>query len=200
MLAKGSLPWILIPLILALISIFLFIPIAPIFLLIILFFGIFFRDPNRRVGVGIVSPADGKISSIEDKSDNVRISIIMGLGNVHVNRAPMKGKVKNIEHHKGKHIPAFDKNSEMNERVIITLKTSVGQVKLVQIAGAFARRIKTYIRKGDKLSKGQRIGMIRFGSRVDIYLPKNRIRVLAKVGIVVRAGESCLAVEGEDED
>lgn len=194
MLAKDSSSWVIIPLILFIISIFFFIPIALIFLLIAIFFVMFFRDPERRVGEGIVSPADGKVSSIEEKSGMMRISIIMGLRNVHVNRAPMDGKVKSIEHHKGKHTPAFNKDSEMNERVEITLKTNVGQVKLVQIAGAFARRIKTYIRKGDKISKGQRIGMIRFGSRVDLFLPKKRVRVLTRVGVAVKAGESCLAV------
>lgn len=194
MLAKGSSSWVIIPLILFIISIFFYIPIALIFLLITIFFIVFFRDPERRVGVGIVSPTDGKVSSIEEKSGMMRISIVMGLRNVHVNRAPMDGKVKSIEHHKGKHIPAFNKESEKNERVEITIRTNVGQVKLVQIAGAFARRIKTYIRKGDKISKGQRIGMIRFGSRVDLYLPKKRVRVLTKVGVAVRAGESCLAV------
>lgn len=194
MLAKGSSSWVIIPLILFIISIFFYIPIALIFLLITIFFIVFFRDPERRVGVGIVSPTDGKVSSIEEKSGMMRISIVMGLRNVHVNRAPMDGKVKSIEHHKGKHIPAFNKESENNERVEITIRTNVGQVKLVQIAGAFARRIKTYIRKGDKISKGQRIGMIRFGSRVDLYLPKKRVRVLTKVGVAVRAGESCLAV------
>lgn len=194
MLAKGSSSWIIIPLILFIISIFFYIPIALIFLLIALFFAIFFRDPERWVGAGIVSPADGKVSSIEEKSEMMRISIVMGVSNVHVNRAPMDGKVKSIEHHMGKHIPAFNKDSETNERVEITLRTNVGQVNLVQIAGAFARRIKTYIRKGDKISKGQRIGMIRFGSRVDLYLPKKRVRVLTRIGVAVKAGESCLAV------
>lgn len=201
MIAKGSLSWILITLIIAIISIFLFfIAIALVFFLITIFFLIFFRDPERSIGYGVVAPADGKITYIECKSDFFVISTVMGLHNVHVNRAPLDGKVKSIKHYTGKHVPAFDKSSEFNERLVITLKTGIGKVKVVQIAGAFARRIRPYIHKGDKLLKGQRIGIIRFGSRVDLYLPKNKTRVLTKVGVGVKAGESCLAVEVGDED
>jgi phosphatidylserine decarboxylase len=161
---------------------------------------VFFRDPERRVGYGIVAPCDGIVSSIEKKSEMMRISVVMGVCNVHVNRAPFDGMVKSIEHIKGKHVPAFNKDSEANERVVITVKTKFGKARLVLIAGAFARRIVPYIRKGQKLKKGQRIGIIRFGSRVDLYLPKNRTKVLARVGVKVKAGESCLAVVLKDED
>ncbi len=200
MIAKGSLPWILIALIIAVISIFLlFIAIALIFILITIFFLIFFRDPERSIGYGIVAPADGKITDIDCKSNFFVVSTVMGLHNVHVNRAPLDGKVKSIKHFTGKHVPTFDKSSEFNERLEITLNTVIGKVKVVQIAGAFARRIKPYIRKGEKVFKGQRIGIIRFGSRVDLYLPKNRTKVLTRIGVVVKAGKSCLAVEVKDE-
>jgi phosphatidylserine decarboxylase len=201
MIAKGSLPWILIPVIVALISVFLsFLVITLIFLLITISFLIFFRDPERSVGFGIVAPADGKITDIDCKSNFFVVSILMALHNVHVNRAPLAGKVINIKHFSGKHVPAFDKNSEFNERVEITLITRIGKVKVVQIAGAFARRIQPYVRKGNTISKGQRIGIIRFGSRVDLYLPKNKTKVLARIGVKVKAGESCLAVEAQDEN
>ncbi|UCE73260.1 MAG: phosphatidylserine decarboxylase [Methanomassiliicoccales archaeon] len=200
MLARGSVIWILLPFILALIFIFVFIiPLAVLFLLITLFFIIFFRDPQRRTGWGIVAPADGVVSNIEVVSNTSKISIVMGLFDVHVNRAPFDGKVFGIEHHKGKHKPAANKDSEMNEKVVTTIKTSFGKVKLVQIAGAFARRIVPYMKKGDRIVKGQKIGMIRFGSRVDLYLPSKRTRVLARVGVRVIAGESCVAVVVENE-
>lgn len=201
MIAKGSLPWILIPVIIALISVFLsFFVISLIFLLVTVFFLVFFRDPERSIGFGIVAPADGRITDIDCKSNFNIVSTLMGLNNVHVNRAPLAGKVINIKHFSGKHVPAFDKSSEFNERVEITLSTSIGKVKVVQIAGAFARRIQPYIHKGNTISKGQRIGIIRFGSRVDLYLPKNKTKVLARIGVKVKAGESCLAVEVQDED
>jgi phosphatidylserine decarboxylase len=201
MLARGSAPLISIPLILAIIFIFLWLPLISIlFLLIFLFFIIFFRDPEREIGEGIVAPADGKLTIVEEKHDILRLSIVMGLGNVHVNRAPIEGEVLKIEHIPGKHVIAASKDSDANERLVTTLDTKIGQVKIVQIAGAFARRIKSYIKKGDNLSKGQRIGIIRFGSRVDMYLPKNGIKLVVKEGATVIAGTSSIGTEVTDED
>ncbi|UCG69823.1 MAG: phosphatidylserine decarboxylase [Thermoplasmata archaeon] len=198
--ARSSAAWILVPLLLAIILIFLMIlPFALIFILITIFFLIFFRDPERRIGYGIVAPCDGIVSNIDKRPDTLRVSIIMGVHNVHVNRAPFEGIATSLKHIKGKHVPAFNKDSEANERVEIIIKTSFGKARLVLIAGAFARRIVPYIRKGQKLKKGQRIGIIRFGSRVDLYLPRNRTKVLARVGVKVKAGESCLAVVLKDE-
>ncbi|UCE36169.1 MAG: phosphatidylserine decarboxylase [Thermoplasmata archaeon] len=201
MIARGSAPLIAVPLIIAFVLVFInLIYVALIFLIIFIFFIIFFRDPERTVGDGIVSPADGRLSSIKKEGGILRLSIVMGLHNVHVNRAPFEGKIAKIEHIKGKHVPAFDKNSDANERVVTTLDTQIGQVTIVQIAGAFARRIVPYVHTGDRLSKGQRIGIIRFGSRVDLYLPKNRIELTVKEGSTVKAGVSCLAREVPDED
>ncbi len=200
MLARGSAPLISIPLILAIIFISLWLlPLIIIFLLITLFFLIFFRDPEREIGEGIVAPADGKLTVIEEKHDILRLSIVMGLTNVHVNRAPMDGDVIRIEHIPGKHVLAASKDSEANERLVTTMDTKIGQVRIIQIAGAFARRIKPYIKKGDNLSKGQRMGIIRFGSRVDLYLPKNRIKLVVKEGATVKAGTSNIGMEVTDE-
>lgn len=200
MIAKRSLHWILLPLVIAIILLIvslimlkLLIVLVILFLLISIFFSIFFRDPERSVGEGIVAPADGKISSIQYRSEELRISTLMSLFDVHVNRAPIEGKVLKIEHIPGKHVPAASKDSEANERSIITLDTKIGQVRIFQIAGAFARRIVTYISENDKLIKGQRIGIIRFGSRLDLYLPKNRAKIVVKSGENVKAGTSCLA-------
>lgn len=201
MIAKRSLHWILSPIIVAIILfILLATPFAFIFVGISLFFIVFFRDPEREIGEGIVSPADGKLSSIEEENEITKISIVMGLSNVHVNRVPLNGKIVSIKHIDGKHIPAFNKDSEANERLITTLDTDIGEVKIVQIAGAFARRIEPYIKEGATLIKGQRIGMIRFGSRVDLYLPKKRIKLVAKVGSNVKAAASYLALVVDDEN
>ena len=156
-------------------SIFLFLSLIT-FLITIVFI-IFFRDPVRKVGEGIVACADGRIREIIDiKDDDVknctRISTFMNLYNVHVNRMPIDGTIKNINHSSGYHLPAFRKESDKNERVTITIDTQIGVIKIIQIAGTLARRIYPYVKKGNKLKKGDRIGIIRFGSRVDIYLPK----------------------------
>lgn len=195
MLAKGSQSWILLSLVLAILSIFLFIPLAVFYFLVTFFFIIFFRDPERIPKDGIVACADGKITKIEKVDDQVKIVTVMNLHNVHVNRAPYDGVVTNIEHHNGKHIPAFSKDSDRNERVKTTLTTHIGEIKIIQIAGAFARRIEPYVHEGDNIKKGQRIGMIRFGSRVDLYLPENKVKITASEGDLVRAAESQIAKE-----
>ena len=167
--------------------------------LMTLFFIIFFRDPERKNGKGIVACADGKIREITDIKDSdigncKRISTFMNLHNVHVNRSPYNGIVKSIEHKTGIHLPAFKKESEKNERVITLINTSIGLIKIVQIAGTIARRIVPYFSKGYKINKGERIGIIRFGSRVDLYLPINKIKKLnVKVGDIVLAGEDSIA-------
>jgi phosphatidylserine decarboxylase len=118
----------------------------------------------------------------------------MNIYNVHVNRIPLDGTVKDIVHIHGIHLPAFKKESEKNERVITTIETKIGTIKIIQIAGTIARRIVPYIKKGDKLKKGEKIGIIRFGSRVDIFLPTNKIKKInIKVGDIVKAGETTIA-------
>jgi phosphatidylserine decarboxylase len=195
MLAKGSMTWIGLSLILAVLSIFLFIPMAVLYVLIAMFFVLFFRDPERDPSDGIVAPADGRITQIENASDLKRIITVMNLHNVHVNRAPMDGRVRKITHHPGKHVPAFNKDSENNERVETILDTRIGEVKIVQIAGAFARRIEPYVTEGQEILKGQRIGIIKFGSRVDLYLPADMIEMNVKEGQSVKAAESTIAKE-----
>jgi phosphatidylserine decarboxylase len=106
----------------------------------------------------------------------------------------MDGRVENIIHCKGAHIPAFKKESENNERLILLIKTNIGIIKVIQIAGTLARRIVTYIKKGDTIKKGEKIGLIRLGSRVDVYLPTKKIRsITVKVGDRILAGENTIA-------
>ena len=159
----------------------------------------FFRDPDRIIGKGIVSPADGYIRDIYEFIDNDLgkckiISIFMNIHNVHINRMPIDGEIIEIIHKSGSHIPAFKKESERNERFIIKIKTSIGIIKIVQIAGTIARRIIPYVKKNDIIKKGEKIGIIRLGSRVDLYLPnKKNIKYKVTKSDNVKAGESCVA-------
>jgi len=191
MVAKGTIHWILVPFLLGIVCLLLFPYIKPmifisfIFFIITVFFLFFFRDTEREIGEGVVAPADGKIMSIEE-NDFIKVSTFMNLHNVHVNRAPFDGKILSVEHVFGRHAPAYKKEADLNEKVVINIETEIGIIRIVQIAGIFARRIVPYIKKGDAVKKGQRIGIIRFGSRVDLYLPKN-------IEITVKKGENVLS-------
>ncbi|MBG0816990.1 phosphatidylserine decarboxylase [Planomonospora sp. ID82291] len=134
----------------------------------------FFRDPERTPGPGrILSPADGVVQSIDPWPDGrTRVAIFMSPLNVHVNRAPLAGTVTSVKHVSGGFLPAFDKDSDKNERVVWHLDTALGDLELVQIAGAVARRIVPYLEAGAEVARAERIGLIRFGSRVDVYLPE----------------------------
>ncbi|WP_336035549.1 protein sorting system archaetidylserine decarboxylase [Halobacterium yunchengense] len=153
----------------------------------------FHRDPERTpAGRGAVSPADGKVSVVrEDPDGRVRVGVFMNVHDVHVNRAPLDGTVEAVDHRPGGHRPAFDKESEHNERVRI----DCGDHEVVLIAGAFARRIHPYVEAGDELARGDRIGHVSFGSRADLVLPREYDRgdVLVAGGDSVTAGETVLA-------
>ena len=168
----------------------------------------FFRDPERY-SIGddkfLVSPADGLVTDISEKSgpeelrlentSYTKISIFMNVFNCHVNRVPISGKVEEIFYKPGKFLNAsLDKASEENERNYYKIKLNNGEeIIIVQIAGLIARRIVCDVEQGQELKQGDRIGMIRFGSRVDVYF-KNK-KPLVKLGQNIVAGESLLAVE-----
>ncbi len=167
----------------------------------------FFRDPERNAPAdinAIISPADGTICKIdkanpplesEIKSDScLRICIFMSVFNVHVNRAPIKGIINKIIYIPGKFfVASLDKASEHNERNILVMENDKKEsIVVVQIAGLIARRILSFVRESEKLILGQRFGLIRFGSRVDVYLPLKYETSLTK-GDKVKAGESILA-------
>ncbi|MEP6769831.1 MAG: phosphatidylserine decarboxylase [Acidobacteriota bacterium] len=166
-----------------------------------LFLMSFFRDPERRPVAGpeiIVSPADGTILSIGPAAEappgaGTRISIFMSVFNVHVNRAPVSGLVADYAYSPGRKLAAFaEKASHENEQNLITLEASGGKVAFKQIAGAIARRIIFYPKPGDPLERAQRIGIILFGSRVDLFVPDGAV-VLVRKGEKVRAGLTGLA-------
>jgi phosphatidylserine decarboxylase len=168
----------------------------------------FFRDPERYSiddDKFLVSPADGLISNISEISGPVelglenktftKVSIFMNVFNCHVNRVPVSSTVEEIFYKPGKFLNAsLDKASEENERNYYKIKTKKGEeIVIVQIAGLIARRIVCEVSKNQDLNQGERIGMIRFGSRVDVYF--NNRKLLAKVGQNVVAGESLIAIE-----
>jgi phosphatidylserine decarboxylase len=160
---------------------------------------VFFRDPERTIGAGIVAVADGiirEITTVHDPEigESTKISTFMNIHNVHVNRMPLDGTIIELTHYKGGHLPAFKKESEKNERVVLLIQTTIGKIKIIQIAGTIARRIVPYITKGETVKKGERIGLIRLGSRVDLYLPTKKIKPLAiQVHEKIKAGEDTIA-------
>ena len=154
---------------------------------------IFFRDPKREIGPDIVSPADGVIMDISKQEIYIRISIFMSIYHVHVNRMPIAGKILKMERIKGKYLPAFLSGSNKNAKLRMVIETDIGITILEQIAGIFAWRIVPYIQEGKVLEKGDKIGIIRFGSRVNLYLPIDKVEVCIKSRQHVKAGTSTLA-------
>ncbi len=162
----------------------------------------FFRDPDRitpdQQGV-IISPADGKIIKIQEveedqylKSKAIEISIFMSVFNVHVNRIPVSGEVEILEHKAGKFKAAFeDKASELNEQTQIVIKSAQARILFKQIAGFIARRVVTDLKIGDEVRAGERFGMIKYGSRLDVFLPLNA-KINVRLKDKVKAGETIL--------
>lgn len=163
----------------------------------------FFRNPDRAApsGEGVfVSPADGRVLKVEDvpRGENLtgpfrKVSIFMNVFDVHVNRAPCSGTVTAIHYHKGRFLSAnLDKASELNERNTVVIRREEGEDVLVsQIAGLIARRIVCWVGEGVHVERGDRIGMIRFGSRVEVFLPQDA-KVSVEAGTRVKAGETII--------
>lgn len=181
------------------------VPVALVGLLLTAFIACFFRNPARTppsVRGSVVSPADGKIVFAGDtpagryfEEPGKRVSVFMSVFDVHVNRAPVTGKVLAVRYHPGRFLVAsVDKASLVNEQNGVLLETPEGRrVAYVQIAGIVARRVVCDLAEGDRVRQGQRVGLIRFGSRVDILMPASAV-LEVREGDRVRAGESVVAV------
>jgi len=163
----------------------------------------FFRDPAREIpqdAGAVLSPADGRIVAVERvndpyvQRDAIKVSVFMNVFNVHSNRSPVDGTVQRVQYFPGKFVNAdLDKASLENERNAVWIKTTDGQdITSVQVAGLIARRILCYVKAGDVLARGQRYGFIRFGSRVDVYLPLTAT-VKVAIGDKVSATTTILA-------
>ena len=150
-----------------------------------------FRDPQRTIGKGIVAAADGKVREVNEEKGLV--STYLALRNVHVTRAPVDGVVRKRERAHGKHSPAFSKKTEHNERLEISLETQLGEISIIEMTGAIARRIVPYVDVGQSLGKGEKLSLIRFGSRVDLFLPPASVRILVKKGDRLKGGVTRIA-------
>lgn len=162
----------------------------------------FFRDPERTIASGdmdFVSPADGRVILIQNiyeekllKSDVIEISIFMSPFDVHVNRSPYDGVVKEVIYKPGRFFSAFKPEAHLqNESISMLLETTKGLILIRQVAGSIARRAVCRVKSGETLRKGQRFGIIKFSSRVDIYLPKD-VSIKVKLGQKVKAGETVI--------
>jgi phosphatidylserine decarboxylase len=171
-----------------------------VFLFLALFVFSFFRDPDRVIPSepgAIVSPGDGRVVVVQDEDHagkpGKRVSIFLAVWNVHVNRSPAAGRITKMEYRPGKFLAAMRANaSAENEQNIFTLSTDVGELVFKQIAGLIARRVVSWKKEGDTVARGERIGLVRFGSRVDLWVPQQG-QILVKVGQNVKGGSSIVA-------
>jgi phosphatidylserine decarboxylase len=198
---RDGLPYILVP---AVVTIILFAagywPVAIVFLIITAFMAYFFRDPNRQVPLDsslIVSPADGRVTVVREvdpgSTDSPRlVSIFLSPFDVHINRAPIAGKITDVSYAKGKFLMATDKNASLvNEQNVLTIEGERVTVVCKQIAGILARRIVCWKKKGEQVSLGERFGLIKFSSRTDLIVPAN-VEVLVSEGVRVKGGVSAI--------
>jgi len=170
-------------------------------LVLAIFFLWFFRDPERQIPTGlgeIVSPGDGVVTEAEwietTAGSKLRLSVFLSVFNVHVNRAPVAGTVKIVEHREGSFLNAMKPESAaLNEQTLVVIDAGGFEVSYKQIAGLLARRIVCSVKVGDRLERGQRVGMIKFGSRVDVLLPADAVPRV-KTGTRVKGGSTILAV------
>jgi phosphatidylserine decarboxylase len=169
---------------------------AVIFFILALFVCFFFRNPKRAIPAGknlVVSPADGKVVKILALPDGSKtISIFLSIFNVHVNRSPISGRLEKLEYRRGKFKAAFDEEaSRVNEQNVLTVAGPDIRIVFSQIAGLIARRVICWKKPGDSVERGELIGLIRFGSRVDITLPEN-VGIRVRIGDHVKGGSSIL--------
>jgi phosphatidylserine decarboxylase len=173
---------------------------AYLFLFLALFVFSFFRDPERVIPSepgAIVSPGDGRVVVVQDEEyaggPGRRVSIFLAVWNVHVNRSPAAGRITKMEYRPGKFVAAMRASaSAVNEQNVFTLSTDAGELVFKQIAGLIARRVVSWKKEGDTVARGERIGLVRFGSRVDLWVPR-QAEILVKVGQNVKGGSSILA-------
>ena len=173
---------------------------AAVLVFLALFVFSFFRDPDRVIPAepaAVVSPADGRIVVVTEEENagrpGQRVSIFLAIWNVHVNRAPASGTIAKMDYRPGRFLAAMrERASFENEQNVFTLSTESGEMVFKQIAGLIARRVVSWKKAGEQVTRGERIGLVRFGSRVDVWLPKGA-EILVKVGENVKGGSSVIA-------
>lgn len=194
---KEGYPFVIVPVLLAIICAVFQIWIAVVaFIALALFMAFFFRDPSRVIPAIediVLSAADGKVTRIEDRDDGKFVSVFLSPLDVHINRSPISGKVKDVKLYRGKKAPATGNTaSETNERNALTIEGEKMTVICTQIVGILARRIVCWKKPGDDVEIGEKFGLIKFGSRTDLLMPKN-VEILVKVGDKVKGGETIIA-------
>jgi len=157
------------------------------------FFAGFFRDPERTIGDGIVSAADGIVQAVTEEGDRTRICVFMNVTDVHVNRMPLDGTFSRIGTSGSGYRPAYRPDADQNVSRTYDLETAYGTVQVVQITGIVARRLVSFVHERDARRRGDRFGMIVFGSRVDVLLPHSRLTPVVRPGDRVWAGRSTIA-------
>ena len=173
---------------------------AAVLVLLAAFVFSFFRDPERMIPTepgAVVSPGDGRVVVVMDEENagrpGKRVSIFLAVWNVHVNRSPAAGTITKMEYRHGKFLAAMRARASVeNEQNVFTLSTEAGEMVFKQIAGLIARRVVCWKKQGEKVARGERIGLVRFGSRVDVWVPKEA-EILVKLGENVKGGSSVLA-------
>jgi phosphatidylserine decarboxylase len=173
---------------------------AVVLVLLALFVFSFFRNPERVIpseAGAVVSPGDGRVVVVTEEEyegrPGKRVSIFLAVWNVHVNRSPAAGTITKMEYRPGKFLAAMMERASLeNEQNVFTLSTEAGEIVFKQIAGLIARRVVSWKKIGDKVARGERIGLVRFGSRVDLWVPKEA-EILVKLGDNVKGGSSVLA-------
>jgi len=173
---------------------------AVVLALLALFVFSFFRDPERVIPAepgAVVSPGDGRVVVVAEEENagraGKRVSIFLAVWNVHVNRSPAAGTISKLQYRPGKFLAAMRERASLeNEQNVFTLTTDAGEIVFKQIAGLIARRVVSWKKAGEQVARGERIGLVRFGSRVDLWVPKEA-EILVKVGENVKGGSSVLA-------
>lgn len=201
---KEGIPFVLVPLLIAAFFAFLYFWIDGIgfligaiaFVLLAAFMAYFFRDPHRTIPSGdnlVISAADGKVTRIDENENGKLVSVFLSPIDVHINRAPIAGKVVKVDYQKGKKVPATRNDASfVNERNSITIEGEKMTVVATQIAGILARRIVCWSKTGDNLELGEKYGLIKFSSRTDLLMPKE-VEILVKIGDRVVGGETIIA-------
>lgn len=202
---KEGIPFVFAPIFLAFVialglvffgvSVYIILPIVLLLVGLALFMAYFFRDPARKIPTEadiIVSSADGKVTRVEDRENGKFVSVFLSPVDVHINRAPIAGRVVKVELLSGKKAPATTNNaSEINERNAMTIEGEKMTVVCTQIVGILARRIVCWRKAGDEVALGEKYGLIKFGSRTDLLMPKN-VEIYVKVGDRVVGGETII--------
>jgi len=173
---------------------------AVVLVLLALFVFSFFRDPERVIPAepgAVVSPGDGRVVVVKEEEcagrPGTRVSIFLAVWNVHVNRSPAAGTIGKLEYRPGKFLAAMRERASLeNEQNVFTLSTEAGEIVFKQIAGLIARRVVSWKKAGEQVARGERIGLVRFGSRVDLWVPKEA-EILVRVGENVKGGSSVVA-------